>query len=217
MSRDHSSRPARPWRGPHGACPPRQGGSPVVQLGREPMPRYDGLAARKERGMLLTEVATLDELLQAHAAALGSDFTAYKNHTYRVLNLCVTLSSSDPEPLQKIAIAAAFHDLGIWTDCTFDYLQPSVRLASDYLAQSGRAEWTAEIAEMIVEHHKISAYRGDPHWLVEPFRKADWIDVSWGIRTFGTSRKLLRELFSTWPDAGFHKRLVQLILKRLRT
>jgi len=172
--------------------------------------------------MLLTEVATLDELLQAHAAALGSDFTAYRNHAYRVLNLCVTLSSSEPEALQeealqKIAIAAAFHDLAIWTDHTFDYLEPSVGLASAYLAQSGRAEWTAEIAEMIVNHHKISAYRGDPHWLVKPFRKADWIDVSLGVRMFGMPRKLLRELFSTWPDAGFHKRLVQLMFKRLVT
>jgi len=112
--------------------------------------------------MLLTEIATLDEVLQAHAEALGGDFTAYRNHTYRVANLCAALSSSDPEPLRKIAIAAAFHDLGIWTDGTFDYLQPSIRLASAHLAQSGRAEWTSEVTEMILEHHKISAWRGIP-------------------------------------------------------
>ncbi|HEV2843617.1 MAG TPA: phosphohydrolase, partial [Thermoanaerobaculia bacterium] len=110
-----------------------------------------------------------------------------------------------------------FHDLGIWTDDTFDYLQPSVRLASAHLAQSGRTEWTPEITAMIFEHHKISAYRGNPDWLVEPFRRADWIDVSRGLRAFGLSRSLLREIFSAWPSAGFHKRLVQLELKRLRT
>jgi HD domain len=167
--------------------------------------------------MLLTEIATLDELLRAHAAELGKDFTAYRNHTYRVVNLCVALSSDHPEQLEKMAIAAAFHDLGIWTDGTFDYLQPSVRLASAHLAQAGRAEWTPEITEMILEHHKISAYRGNPDWLVEPFRRADWIDVSRGLRAFGLSRSLLREIFSAWPSAGFHKRLVQLELKRLRT
>ena len=107
-----------------------------------------------------TEIATLDELLQAHAAELGSDFTAYRNHTYRVVNLCVALSSGDSEQLEKIAIAAAFHDMGIWTDGTFDYLQPSIRLASAHLAHSGRAEWTPEITAMILEHHKISAYQG---------------------------------------------------------
>jgi hypothetical protein len=43
--------------------------------------------------MLLTEIATLDELLQAHAAQLGNDYTAYRNHTYRVVNLCAALSA----------------------------------------------------------------------------------------------------------------------------
>ena len=39
--------------------------------------------------MVLTEIATLDALLNAHTAQLGDDFTAYRNHTYRVANLCV--------------------------------------------------------------------------------------------------------------------------------
>jgi len=69
---------------------------------------------------MLTAVAILDELLDAHAAALGRDFTGYRNHAYRVVNLCVTQSSGDPEQLEKSAIVAAFHDLGIWTDGTFD-------------------------------------------------------------------------------------------------
>lgn len=167
--------------------------------------------------MLLTKIPILDEILLAHAAELGGDFTAYKNHTYRVVNLCVALSSSDPKQLQKVVIAAAFHDMGIWTDGTFDYLQPSVRLASAHLAHSGRAEWTSEIAEMILEHHKLSPYRADSHGLVEPFRRADLVDVSRGLFTFGLSRRLLSEIFSTWPGAGFHMRLVQLSLKRLRT
>ena len=166
--------------------------------------------------MLLTEIATLDEVLDAHAAALGGDFTAYRNHTYRVVNLCAALSSDDPEQIEKIAIAAAFHDLGIWTDGTFDYLQPSIRLAGAHLTHSGREEWTPEITEMILQHHKISPWRGNPHWLVEPFRRADWIDVT-RLRTFGLPRRLLKEIFAAWPDAGFHKKLVQLELKRLRT
>lgn len=170
-----------------------------------------------EGHMLLTAIPALDELLHAHAPELGGDFVAYGNHAYRVVNLCAALSSDDPAQLQKMVIAAAFHDMGIWTDGTFDYLQPSVRLASAHLALSGRAEWTPEITAMILEHHKISRYRGDPHWLAEPFRKADWVDVSRGFLTFGLSRRLLSQVFSRWPSAGFHRRLVQLELKRLRT
>lgn len=166
---------------------------------------------------MLTEIAILDQLLDAHATELGGDFTAYRNHTYRVVNLCVALSSGDPERLEKIAIAAAFHDMGIWSHGTFDYLQPSIHLACTHLAQSGRLEWTPEITAMILEHHKISPYRGDKLWLVEPFRRADWVDVSRGLITFGLSRRLLGEIFSKWPSAGFHKRLVHLSLGRLRT
>ena len=167
--------------------------------------------------MLLNEIGEVDDVLEAHATELGKDLTAYRNHVYRVVNLAAALSGSDPERLPKMALAAAFHDLGIWTDGTFDYLRPSMRLASAHLARSGRAEWTPEIAEMILEHHKISPYRGDAHGLVEPFRRADLVDVSRGLITFGLPRRLLREIFSRWPSAGFHWRLVQLALARLRT
>ena len=166
---------------------------------------------------MLTKIATLDRLLEVHSTALGRDLTAYRNHTYRVVNLCVAFSSSGPEQLEKMAIAAAFHDMGIWTAGTFDYLQPSVELARDHLANSDREEWTPEITAMILEHHKISRYRYDPGSLVESFRKADWVDVSRGILTFGLPRRLLREIFSTWPNAGFHKLLIKLELTRLRT
>ena len=167
--------------------------------------------------MLLKEILTLDEVLTAHAGALGRDFTAYRNHTYRVVNLCAAQHPVGPEQLEKLAIAAAFHDLGIWTDGTFDYLPPSVRLAKAYLARTGRAAWAPEIAAMILDHHKLSPHRGDSLWLVEPFRRADWVDVSRGLITFGLPRPVLREIVSTWPSAGFHKRLVQLELTRLRT
>ena len=113
---------------------------------------------RDEKHVLLTEIPILDELLHAHVGVLGRDFVGYRNHTYRVVNLCVAQSSRDRESLEKMAIAAAFHDMGIWTDGTFDYLPPSVRLATAYLAAAGRTEWTAEISEMILEHHKISEY-----------------------------------------------------------
>jgi hypothetical protein len=166
---------------------------------------------------LLTEIPLLDEVLEAHAVELGGDFTAYRNHAYRVVNLCVALSPGEPAQLEKIATAAAFHDLGIWTDCTFDYLGPSAELACAHLTRAGREEWAPEVTEMIFEHHKISPYRGQRHRLVEPLRRADWVDVSKGLITFGLPRELLREVFSTWPSVGFHKRLVRLGLNRLRT
>lgn len=154
-------------------------------------------------------------MLEAHAAELGDDLTSYRNHAYRVANLCLAFSSGGLAQLERIATAAVFHDLGIWTDHTFDYLHPSVRLARAHLIGLGKEEWTPGITEMILQHHKISPYRGDR--LVEQFRCADWVDISKGLITFGLSRKRVNEILAMWPDAGFHKRLVLLGLRRLLT
>lgn len=166
---------------------------------------------------LLTVIPTIDRVLEAHAAELGEDFVAYRNHTYRVANLCVALSPANAEQLEKIATAVAFHDLGIWTDHTFDYLQPSVNLACAHLTRAGRTAWSSEISAMILEHHKLRSYGGNPLWLVEQLRRADWIDVSMGVFKFGLPRSRVKEILATWPSAGFHKRLVALELKQLRT
>ena len=40
---------------------------------------------------LLTSVPTIDEVLHDHASELGDDFTAYRNHAYRVVNLCAAI------------------------------------------------------------------------------------------------------------------------------
>ncbi len=168
---------------------------------------------------MLRDIAPLDEVLAAHLGELGGDFAAYRNHAYRVVNLCAWLAPGDAASVEKIALAAAFHDLGIWTARTFDYLGPSAELACSHLARAGKPEWSNpewsnEVSAMIHAHHKITRYRGNDTWLVEPFRRADLIDVSHGIVSFGVPRAKLRELFAAWPDAGFHAKLVKLALAR---
>jgi hypothetical protein len=100
---------------------------------------------------LLTSVPTIDEVLSDHESELGHDFIAYRNHAYHVVNLCAAIVK-DRVDLEKIAVAAVFHDLGIWTDKTFDYIAPSVALAREYLVAHGREAWIAEIEEMIEDH-----------------------------------------------------------------
>ena len=167
--------------------------------------------------MLLERIDPLDQVLETHAAALGADFTAYRNHTYRVANLCVALAPAGDAALEQVALAAAFHDLGIWTARTFDYLPPSIELACGHLSCTGHADWRESIAGMIGEHHKIRRYRGAHAELIEPFRRADWIDVSLGLLSFGLPRARRQAIFAKWPNAGFHQRLAQLALKRIRT
>jgi hypothetical protein len=165
-------------------------------------------------GHLLTSIPTIDDVLDDHATALRDDFFAYRNHVYRIVNLCVAIVGR--RELEKIAVAAVFHDLGIWTNGTFDYIAPSIALAQDYLVAHAREEWIAEIEAMIEKHHKITPWTVDPDSLVEAFRQADWIDVTRGLRRFGIPRPFVARLFATWPSAGFHWRLVTLTLDRFK-
>src|SRR5689334_1236520 len=157
---------------------------------------------------LLTSLSTVEEVLDDRASELGHDFIAYRNHVYRVANLCLAIGGDNRVDLEKIAIAAVFHDLGIWTNNTFDYIAPSVALAREYLGARGMSDWTPEIEAMIADHHKVTSSRANPHLLVESFRRADWIDVSFGLRTFGLPRRCIAAVNAAWPDAGFHRRLV---------
>ena len=91
---------------------------------------------------LRTSIPTVSAVLANHASALGHDFIAYRNHVYRVVNLCLTIAGGgDRIELEKIAAAAVFHDLGIWTNHTFDYIAPSVALARQHLSAGAHAEW----------------------------------------------------------------------------
>src|SRR5712664_3337199 len=164
---------------------------------------------------LLMSVPTIDEVLHDHASELGHDFIAYRNHAYRVVNLCTAIVK-DRVDLEKIAVAAVFHDLGIWTNKTFDYIAPSVAIAREHLAARGMADWIPEIEAMIVDHHKVTTSRANPRLLVESFRRADWIDVTRGLRSFGLTRTFIAGVAATWPDAGFHRRLVELTIDRWR-
>ena len=164
---------------------------------------------------LLTSIPLIDAILQDHAVVLRGDFSGYRNHVYRVVNLSAALAGRSE--LEKIAVAAAFHDLGIWTNHTFDYIAPSMALARDYLIAGGREDWIAEIEGMIADHHKVTRSFPNPLSLIEAFRQADWIDVTCGLRSFGIPRPFVARLFAEWPDAGFHWRLVTLSFGRFLT
>jgi hypothetical protein len=164
-------------------------------------------------GGLVANLPTVERVLDDHTSALGRDHIAYRNHVYRVVNLCLATGGDNPLGLEKIAVAGVFHDLGIWTNHTFDYIAPSVALAREHLASRGMADWIPEIEAMIMNHHKVTRADADLP-LVEAFRRADWIDVSLGLRRFGVPRPFIAAVTATWPDAGFHRRLVELTIDR---
>ncbi|NTU57965.1 MAG: HD domain-containing protein [Chlorobiaceae bacterium] len=159
----------------------------------------------------------IDNLFDGYRDVLGPDYDAYRNHCLRVFNFCLRLTRGKPVAEEKIAIAAFFHDIGIWTDKTLDYIVPSQEHAAAYLKKSGKAEWIDEITAMIGEHHKLSAYKENPEWLVEAFRKSDMVDLSGGMIRFKMSDKFFNDVLEEFPYEGFHKMLLQLLVERLKT
>lgn len=158
----------------------------------------------------ILEFPITDEILTSFALAIGPDLPGYRNHIYRVLNFYCALSGTVGPPGDAVQIAAAFHDLGIWTDDTLDYLPPSVGLAMHYLETRHRTELGSEVSALILEHHKVRAYRSSHTATVEPFRQADLIDVSLGLVRFGLPRAFIKTVQSTFPDHGFHAMLIRL-------
>lgn len=154
----------------------------------------------------------LDLLLQRFEAVIGEDYDRYRNHVYRVYFNCL-LMDADPANEPKYAIAAVFHDIGIWTNHTIDYLEPSIDQLAKYLVDIHKSDWFDEIAEMIRWHHKVTRYDSIGGELIEVFRKADWIDVTVGLLRFGTDKKLVRHNRNRYPNLGFHRFLLKKIGK----
>lgn len=159
----------------------------------------------------------LDAILENWRVPLGGDFAAYRNHCYRVLNFCLGFCGVGAETMSKVSIAVAFHDLGIWANNTYDYIGPSKQLVREHLAKTNQSAWAEEIEAMVEQHHKLRKYHPNPIWLVEPFRKADLVDLLRGKLPFGLPSAFVKEILFKFPNAGFHKRLITLTKQRLKT
>ena len=160
---------------------------------------------------ILSHIPLIEEILAEYQPTFGDDFVPYKNHVYRMVNFCFQLKKDmEDDQKEKVVIAGCFHDLGIWTDDTLDYLPPSASAANAYLQGRGLSGWAVEIGLMINLHHKLSKYEDDANPLVELFRRADLVDVSLGMVKFGLSPDIVENVKCMFPNAGFHKRLTQL-------
>ncbi len=134
----------------------------------------------ERRPPALTAFPLAGAILERFAGALGPDYAGYAGHVARVLAFYRALAPDRQAP-EQVQVAGAFHDLGIWTARTFDYLAPSVSLAREYLSAEGREAWTPEVETIILQHHKLTPYTGPLRMTVETFRRADLTDLSLGL------------------------------------
>jgi hypothetical protein len=148
---------------------------------------------------VVTDLPLLDELLAPHREALGIAFWGYRAHCYRMVNWARFVTDPQPFRDEKLAIMTVLHDLPFMVSGDLDYLGKACELATAYLKEIGREDWTEELHLMINNHHKVRSYTGPYAPLVEACRKADWIDVSFTKLRYGIPRPLVVEVRSTFP------------------
>lgn len=151
----------------------------------------------------------IEELIHKWRSTLGSDYEKYRNHVYRVFNYAWNLRGYEPTEEAKLAIASAFHDIGIWSHQTFDYIEPSIQQMRIYLLDNELEDWQEELTLMVENHHKTLPYKGPHAGIVEAFREADICDLSFGVIRFNVPVKLVKELHDRFKNEGFHWRLAQ--------
>lgn len=160
---------------------------------------------------IIKENSLIDVILSSYEVLLGKDFIKYKNHVYRVFNLSI-FQDSFPNNIDKFAIASAFHDIGIWTH-SFDYLEPSIALAKEYLIENEKQEWIKEVSLMIYNHHRRSSYKGEFSEIVNVFKKSDWADVTMKPKSYGLSKHDFKSVVKEFPRKGFHWFLIRQTIK----
>jgi hypothetical protein len=159
------------------------------------------------------DIENIENILAPWKELIGSDYQGYRNHVIRMASFCLLLEPCSKEEQRKIEIAACFHDIGIWTDQTLDYLPPSIPPAREYLETNGLGDWVPEISQMILEHHKIRRVKNGASRLTELFRKGDLVDFSRGAFKFGLSKPAFSQVVREFPNAGFHSMLLKRSVK----
>jgi len=86
-------------------------------------------------------------------------------------------------------------------------------LLNAYLKEEGNEKWIEEISLMIDNHHKKTSYKGNFQKTVEIFRKADWIDVTKGVKLFDLDKSNYKAVQMTFLNTGFHFFLMKQFFK----
>jgi hypothetical protein len=144
--------------------------------------------------------------LQSLRELAGGPDTAMERHCLRVYQIACELGARRRLELDRelLLCAAWLHDAGLYPGAaTSDaYVRDGRRLAERVLTGF---EWPSErlqrLGDAIERHHDVrSQWRAGPE--VELLRRADLVELSFGLVRFGLDRGWLRELFAQAPRDG---------------
>ena len=151
----------------------------------------------------------VEDILDSHRDHARGDergWSSYRGHVYRVFNMARALAPDQDCRDDKLAIAAAFHDIDVFT--SLNYLGLSIRTMDGWLRRTGRGAWGDELAVIVAKHHHLTTYRGSYATLAEPFRRADLCDLSQGLIRVGIPRGQVRAVRSSIDVGCFFTRTV---------
>lgn len=80
----------------------------------------------------------IEDILLKFKWAMRADYEKNKSHVCRFFLNCPLIDCEKKE--EKYAIASILHDIGIWINHTFSYLQPLIDKAKIYLAVINKAD-----------------------------------------------------------------------------
>jgi hypothetical protein len=174
------------------------------------------LSRADELAQTPAERACLDVLRTASGETDG----AMENHCLRQFLIAERLAEDAREsPDREVLLCAAFlHDVGLYPSVkTSDaYVTDGRHLAEHTLDRFG---WPPERLQRCldaIEQHHALRHRWSYGLEVELMRRADLIDVSAGLVTFGLDRWWVRRLAADIPRKGFHRFLVREIWRMAR-
>jgi hypothetical protein len=169
--------------------------------------RVDGTAAER---------ACLDKLRELSGETEGS----MERHCARVLAIAVELGRRRGLELDRelLGCAAWLHDAGLYEGAASAaaYVTDGRRLVAEVLAPfSWPAERLRVCGDAVERHHALRAqWKLGPE--VELLRRADLVDVSAGVVSYGLERSWLKDLFARVPRDGFFRGLLPLLGRTLR-
>jgi len=159
---------------------------------------------------LITSDEFLDTCLATVAGRIGADLPGYRGHVYRVFTYAMHILGGAPGWRKPVALALAFHDVGLWTENELAYLAPS-----EAEAERARLQLAPELDGLLVRncihwHHKLTPFHGPDAEVVNAVRRADWIDATGGALRMGLSRGQIAAVTAGIPAPGFQDALMRL-------
>ena len=133
----------------------------------------------------------------------------YRNHIYRVFTFANHfLEGKLNSKFKKVVeIGLVYHDIALWTDKKLAYLEPSAERAQQVCKNRMNDDELSLLYDIIYWHHKITPFEGKHEDIVNAVRKADWIDATLGVVSYGMPFNHINKVKSQLPNNGFHATL----------